>query len=213
MGNKVNPIGLRLGILTTWSSRWFFSDKKLYRHTLVEDVKVRKFLFASLKQAGITQVEIERNLSGINLILHAARPGIIIGHGGKGLEEIKGSILKTLKILPKNKNKFKLDIKVEQVKKPYLSARYTVEYLCERIIKNFSHRSLVHRVMDKVMESGALGVKVVFSGRIRGANIARCEKYQLGKVPLSSIKANIDYADTPALTRNGYVGIKVWICQ
>jgi small subunit ribosomal protein S3 len=212
MGNKVNPIGLRLGVLNTWNSRWFFSDRKLYRKNILEDLKIRRFLFEKLRSAGITQVEIERSLSGINLIIHAARPGIIIGHGGKGLEEIKNQVLDISQVPDKSKSKFKLEIKVEQIKKPFLSAAYTAEHLRERIVKNFNHRSLVHKVMDKVMESGAKGVKVVFSGRIRGANIARREKYQLGKVPLSSIKENIDYAISPALTRNGYVGIKVFIC-
>lgn len=213
MGKKVNPLALRLGVLTTWNSRWFFTDKKLFRTSLLQDIKIRKFLFNTLKGAGLTQVEIERSLSGMTFVLHAVRPGIIIGRGGKNLEEIKNTVLGILNIAPAQKAKYKLDIKVEQVKKPFLSARYVGEQIAEKIARNFAHRSLAHKTMDRVMESGARGVKIVFSGRIRGANIARVEKFQLGTVPLSSIAISIDYASTPALTRNGYVGIKVWICH
>jgi small subunit ribosomal protein S3 len=212
MGKKVNALGLRLGVLTTWNSRWMFADRKLNREALAQDIRIRKFLFKELVASGLTQIEIERNLSGLTLILHAVRPGIIIGRGGKNLEEVKNKVMGILKIAPTQKAKYKLELKVEQVKKPFLSARYVGEYISEKIVRNFSHRSLAHKTMDKVMESGAKGVKIVFGGRIRGANIARVEKFQTGTVPLSSIKENVDYATIPALTRNGYVGIKVWIC-
>lgn len=214
MGNKVNAHALRLGISKTWDSRWFFSNNKLFRVSLLEDLKIRKFLMKKYQPSGLTQVEIERSLSGMNLILHSVRPGMIIGRGGKGLEDVKQKVMEFLKLQKtKDKDKFKLEIKVEQVKKPFLSARYVAEYISERIAKNFPHRGLVHSTMEKAKESGASGIKVALGGRIRGANIARREKYQIGKVPLSSVKADIDYASSPALTRNGYVGIKVWICR
>jgi len=214
MGNKVNANALRLGISKTWDSRWFFSNNKLFRESLLQDLKIRRFLMKKYQSAGLTQVEIERSLSGMNLILHSVRPGMIIGRGGKGLEEVKQKVMELLSLkLAKEKDKFKLEIKVEQVKKPFLSARYVADYISERIAKNFPHRGLVHSTMEKVKESGAAGVKVALGGRIRGANIARREKYQIGTVPLSSVKADIDYASSPALTRNGYVGIKVWICR
>jgi len=214
MGNKVNANALRLGISKTWDSRWFFSNNKLFRESLLQDLKIRRFLMKKYQSAGLTQVEIERSLSGMNLILHSVRPGMIIGRGGKGLEEVKQKVMELLSLkLAKEKDKFKLEIKVEQVKKPFLSARYVADYISERIAKNFPHRGLVHSTMEKVKESGAFGVKVALGGRIRGANIARREKYQIGTVPLSSVKADIDYASSPALTRNGYVGIKVWICR
>lgn len=214
MGNKVNANALRLGISKTWDSRWFFSNNKLFRDSLFQDIKIREHLLRKFQSAGLTQVEIERSLSGMNLILHSVRPGMIIGRGGKGLEEVKTKIMNLLNIRAKSdREKFKLEIKVEQVKKPFLSARYVADYMSERIAKNFPHRGLVHNTMSKVKESGALGVKVTLSGRIRGANIARREKYQIGKVPLSSVRADIDYAISPSLTRNGYVGIKVWICR
>lgn len=214
MGNKVNANALRLGISKTWDSRWFFSSNKLFRESLLQDLRLRQFLMTKYQSAGLTQVEIERSLSGMNLILHSVRPGMIIGRGGKGLEEVKQKVMDLLKLkLAKDKDKFKLDIKVEQVKKPFLSARYVADYISERIAKNFPHRGLVHSTMEKVKESGASGVKIILGGRIRGANIARREKYQLGTVPLSSVKADIDYANSPSLTRYGYVGIKVWICR
>lgn len=214
MGNKVNPNALRLGISKTWDSRWFFSNNRLFRESLLQDIRIRRYLMKKFSVAGLTQVEIERSLSGMNLILHSVRPGMIIGRGGKGLEEVKMHVMKLISIkAKKDKEKFKLEIKVEQVKKPFLSARYVAEYMSERIARNFPHRGLIHGTMDKVRESGAKGVKVAIGGRIRGANIARHEKYQIGKVPLSSVRADIDYAASPALTRNGYVGIKVWICR
>jgi small subunit ribosomal protein S3 len=121
--------------------------------------------------------------------------------------------MRILKIQKKEQEKFSLDLKVEQFKKPFLSARYTADYIGERIVKNFSHRNLAHNVMERVMESGAKGVKVMYSGRIRGANIARTEKFQQGTVPLSSIREDVDFAHKPALTRTGYVGVKVWISR
>lgn len=213
MGNKVNPNGYRLGVTRSWNSRWFAADKAQYRSYLLQDVILRDFLRKKFENAGLVYIEIERNLSGMRIILSAVRPGIIIGKGGKGLEEIRFHILNLLKIEKKERDKFSLDIKVEQYKKPFLSARYTADYIGERIVKNFSHRNLAHNVMERVMESGAKGVKVMYSGRIRGANIARVEKFQMGTVPLSSIKADIDFAHKPALTRAGYVGVKVWISR
>ena len=214
MGNKVNANALRLGISKTWDSRWFFSNNHLFKESLVQDIKIRRFLMKKFEAAGLTQVEIERSLSGMNLILHSVRPGMIIGRGGKGLEEVKNKIMEFLKIVSKKEmEKFKLEIKVEQVKQPFLSARYVAQYMSERIAKNFPHRGLVHSTMDKVKENGAKGIKITLGGRLRGANIARREKYQVGKVPLSSVKADIDYAGSASLTRNGYVGIKVWICK
>lgn len=213
MGNKVNPNGYRLGILHTWSSRWFAPDKHQYRKYLFEDVQIRKMLRERFMNAGLVSVEIERSLSGMRIVMSAVRPGIIIGRGGKGLEDLRKVILTLLKVPVAEQSKYTLDLKIEQFKKPFLSARYTADYIAERIIKNFSHRNLAHNTMDRVMESGAKGVKVMYSGRIRGASIARREKYQLGTVPLSSIREDVDFAHTPALTRNGYVGVKVWICR
>lgn len=213
MGNKVNPRGYRLGVQHTWNSRWFVSDNGLYKKYLLEDIAIRKELMAQFTNAGLISVEIERNLSGMRITMHAARPGIIIGRGGKGLDQVKKMVLQKLDIIKAEQDKYKLDLKIEQYKKPFLSAQYTAVHVAERIVRNFSHRSLAHNVINRVMESGAKGVKIAYAGRIRGANIARREKFQLGKVPLSSIRENIDFAHVPALTRNGYIGIKVWICR
>lgn len=214
MGNKVNPLGYRLGIQHTWNSRWFVSDKGQYKKYLLQDLIIRKTLMSQFTNAGLVSVEIERNLSGMRITMYAVRPGIIIGRGGKGLDQVKKMVLSHVGAISKvEKDKFKLDLRIEQYKKPFLSARYTAEHVAERIVRNFSHRSLAHNVINRVMESGAKGVKIAYAGRIRGANIARREKFQVGKVPLSSIRENIDFAHVPALTRNGYIGIKVWICR
>ncbi|MCS7092958.1 MAG: 30S ribosomal protein S3 [Patescibacteria group bacterium] len=212
MGQKVHPIGFRLGGLYNWSSRWFFSDKKRYRETLISDLKIREVLREKLSFAAVTQIEIERAINKITLIIHSVKPGVIIGKGGKGLEEIKKMIEPILKKTEKGRD-IKIDIKIEQVKKPYLSAYYVAQWIAERLIKNLPHRSVVHLAMNKVMESGAKGVKVQLGGRIAGAEISRREKYFQGTIPTSTMREEIDFASYPALTRSGYVGVKVWICK
>jgi len=212
MGQKVHPKGLRLGIIFNWSSRWFFSSKKLYRDTLISDIKIRDGLMKKLAYASVTQVDIERAINKITLIIYSVKPGMIIGRGGKGLEEIKKYVLSFLG-QKKGKKEVKVDIKIEPVKKPYLNAYYVSQSIAEKLVKNFPHRALVHHAMDRVMEAGAKGVKIQLGGRIAGAEISRREKYFLGTVPTSTIREEIDFAKYPALTRSGYVGVKVWIAK
>ncbi len=212
MGQKVNPKGLRLGIIYNWNSRWFFSNKKLYRESLISDVMIRDLLMKKLAYASVTQIDIERAINKITLIIYSVKPGMIIGRGGKGLEEIKKYISPYLKKNDKNKE-LKVDIKIEQVKKPYLNAYYVAQSIAEKLVRNFPHRSVVHNAMNKVMEAGAKGVKVQLGGRIAGAEISRREKYFQGTIPTSTIREDIDFAHFPALTKSGYVGVKVWICR
>ncbi|GIW64099.1 MAG: 30S ribosomal protein S3 [Patescibacteria group bacterium] len=212
MGQKVHPKGLRLGIIYNWNSRWFFSNKKLYRESLISDVMIRDLLMKKLAYASVTQIDIERAINKITLIIYSVKPGMIIGRGGKGLEEIKKYISPYLKKNDKNKE-LKVDIKIEQVKKPYLNAYYVAQSIAEKLVRNFPHRSVVHNAMDKVMEAGAKGVKVQLGGRIAGAEISRREKYFQGTIPTSTIREDIDFASFPALTKSGYVGVKVWICR
>ncbi|MCX7955736.1 MAG: 30S ribosomal protein S3 [Patescibacteria group bacterium] len=212
MGQKVNPKGLRLGIIYNWNSRWFFSDKKKYKENLISDLKIRETLMNKLSYASVTQIDIERAINKITLIIYSVKPGMIIGKGGKGLEEIKKHIEPFLKKTEKDK-KFKIDIKIEQVKKPYLNAYYVAQGIAEKLVKNLPHRSVVHSVMNKVIESGAKGIKVQLGGRIAGAEISRREKYFQGTIPTSTIREEIDFAHYPALTKSGYVGVKVWICK
>src|SRR3989344_3575512 len=212
MGQKVNPRGLRLGIIYNWNSRWFFSNKKAYREALTSDVAIRDTLMRKLSFASITQVDIERAINKVTLIIYSVKPGMIIGRGGKGLEDVKKYIAKYLKTDGKTKE-FKLDIKIEPVKKPYLSAYYVAQTVAEKIVKGFPHRSVVHNSMNRVIEAGGRGVKIQLGGRIAGAEISRREKYFQGTIPTSTIREDVDFARFPALTRSGYVGVKVWLCR
>ncbi len=212
MGQKVNPRGLRLGIIYNWNSRWFFSNKKAYREALTSDVAIRDTLMKKLSFASITQVDIERAINKMTLIIYSVKPGMIIGRGGQGLEDVKKYIARHLKADGKSKE-FKLDIKIEPVKKPYLSAYYVAQSVAEKIIRGFPHRSVVHNTMNRVIEAGGRGVKIQLGGRIAGAEISRREKYFQGTIPTSTIREDVDFARYPALTRSGYVGIKVWLCR
>jgi len=212
MGQKVHPKGFRLGIVFNWSSRWFFSSKKNYREVLFSDAKIREGLMKNLSHAAVTQVDIERVIKKITVIIFSVKPGVIIGRGGKGLEEVKNFILQFLPNT-KNKKEIKVEIKIEPVKRPYLNAYYVAQSIAEKLVKNFPHRMVVHQAMNRVMEAGAKGVKIQLGGRIGGAEISRREKYFEGTVPTSTIREEIDYAVYPALTRSGYVGVKVWIAK
>lgn len=212
MGQKVHPRGLRLGVIYNWSSRWFFSNKKIYRENLKADLKIRKSLTEKLSFASVTQIDVERAINKVTLIIYSVKPGMIIGRGGKGLEEIKKFIGQYLKGSEKNKES-KLDIKIEPVKKPYLSANFVAQSIAEKLVRNFPHRSVVHNSMNRVMEAGGKGVKIQLGGRIAGAEISRREKYFQGTIPTSTIREEIDFARYPALTKSGYIGVKVWICK
>src|SRR3990167_10374900 len=148
MGQKVHPRGLRLGILYNWSSRWFFSNKKAYRQALLSDSKIRSLLLNKLSYAAVTEIDIERAINKITLIIHSVKPGMIIGRGGKGLEEIKKFILSYLALDKKGKAA-KLEIKIEPVKRPYLNAYYVSQTIAEKLIKNFPHRSVIHNTMSR----------------------------------------------------------------
>jgi len=212
MGQKVHPKGFRLGIIFNWNSRWFFSSKKNYREALISDAKIREGLMKKLAYAAVTQVDIERAIKKITVIIFSVKPGVIIGRGGKGLEEVKNFILQFLPNT-KNKKEIKVEIKIEPVKRPYLNAYYVAQSIAEKLVKNFPHRMVVHQAMNRVIEAGAKGVKIQLGGRIGGAEISRREKYFEGTVPTSTIREEIDYAAYPALTRSGYVGVKVWIAK
>lgn len=212
MGQKVNPFGLRLGILYNWKSRWFFSNKKTFRETLSSDIRIRDKLMKKFSFASVTNIEIERAIKKITVTLYSVKPGMIIGRGGKGLEEVKKFIVEELR-LKKDEKENKVDLKIEPVKKPYLSAYFVAQSVAEKLVRNFPHRSLVHNTMNRVMEAKAKGVKIQLSGRIAGAEISRQEKYFQGTIPASTIREDVEFARYPALTKSGYVGVKVWICR
>lgn len=212
MGQKVHPRGLRLGIIYNWNSRWFFSNKRSFKDSLISDLKIRKALMNKLAFSSVTQIDIERAINRITLIIYAVKVGMIIGRGGKGLEEIKQFVIDNLGKGEKIKE-LKIDIKIEPVKKPFLNAYYVSQLVAEKLVRNFPHRSTVHNAMNKVMEAGAKGVKIQLGGRVGGAEISRREKYFLGTIPTSTIREEVDFARYPALTRSGYVGVKIWICK
>ncbi len=213
MGQKVHPKGLRLGVINQWDSRWMFSNKNIYRSSILADVKIRKGIIEKFKFAVVTQVEIERAINKITVIIHSAKPGMIIGRGGKGLEDVKKFITDTIGSKKVEDEKIKIDLKVEPVKKPYLNAYYVALDIANKLVRNMPHRVIVHQAMDRVKEAGAKGIKIQLGGRINGASISRREKYYQGSVPTSTIREDVDFSRVPALTKSGYIGVKVWISR
>ncbi len=212
MGKKIHPIGFRLGPVYTWTSRWF-ATKNRYKTLVLEDAKIRKALMAKLKAAGIARIEIERSINKISLTLFVSRPGVVIGRGGAGMDDLKKHIISNLLTLnPEDKNAQKVDIKVEAVKEPNLDAYLVAVNIADQLAKRLPAKRVMKQSVEKAMVAGAKGIKIRLGGRINGAEIARVEKAKDGVVPLSSIKERIDFAAYPAYTRSGYIGVKVWIC-
>jgi len=212
MGQKINPQILRLGPLYNWESRWF--SQKQYKQTVLEDYHLRKALMEKLKYTGIARVEIERSINNIRFILYVARPGMVIGRAGSGLEDIKKFINELFEKYhhQKNQKQFpKVDIKVEPVKEPNLDAYLVARNVADQLIRRLPHKRVLGQTSERVMSAGAKGVRILLAGRVGGAEIARREKIQVGTVPLSTIRAHITFASVPSLTKKGYVGVKVWI--
>ncbi|MBU1326905.1 30S ribosomal protein S3 [Patescibacteria group bacterium] len=224
MGQKIHPHGFRLGPVFTWGSRWFAHGRR-YGELLLEDVRLRRELFIRLKTAGLAQVEIERSINKVKIILHVSRPGVVIGRGGSGLEEVKKFIEKFIQAQPPKGsgsqissnmpplNKTKVELSVEPVKDPNLNAYLVAVNITDQLARRIHHKRVCNQTLDRVMASGAKGIRIMLAGRIAGAEISRKEKYKAGSVPLSTIRERIDYAEVPALTKSGYIGVKVWICR
>lgn len=224
MGQKINPKGYRIGPVYGWESRWYSGDKQ-YKELLLADVKLREALFLKLKPAGLSQVEIERSINKITVRLHVSRPGLVIGRGGAGLEELKKYVEVFLNKPLYNFNphfpvrargkegRLKVEVAVEPVKEPNLNAYLVATNIADQLVKRMPAKRICNQTINRVMTSGARGVKIALAGRIGGAEIARREKFQLGTIPLSTIREDIDYAQVPALTKSGYIGVKVWICK
>ncbi len=206
MGQKVHPVGFRIGTQTTWSSRWFGAGKK-YAQYLLEDIKIRDTLMKKLRPAGISKVEIERSVNKMKVILYVSRPGILIGRGGSGLQDLKKFLMKELAIKEENA----LEIAPMDIKAPDLNAYLVAVNVSEQLIRRMPAARVMNQAVERVMRSGAKGVKVALAGRIGGAEIARREWKAQGAMPLHTLRSDIDYAQYPALTKSGYVGIKVWI--
>ena len=207
MGKKVNPKILRMGITKTWASIWFESGDK-YIKNVRQDVLVRKYLIREFKEAGIDKVEIIRSLNKIEITVSTAKPGLIIGRGGNGVEELKKKLhtqfLKSFRM-------GEISLNIKEANRPNLSSQIIVQSMILDIEKRMPFRKVMKQTIGKAERAGALGVKVVISGRLNGAEIARTEKLVSGKVPLQTLRADIDYARGAAHTTYGAIGIKVWI--
>lgn len=212
MGQKVHPIGFRTGSFLPWRSRWFATGREA-SNFLIEDVKIREMLMKKLALAGVVSVEIERLSKSIVVGVAVSRPGVVIGRGGVGIEDVKKSILEVMAehrggVMPKN---VKIEIPVREVKQPDLAAQLVLTRIISDLERRLPHRRSVTKAMERVMQAGALGVKIQLSGRIGGADISRVEKYHQGSMPAQTLRRVIDYAEAPASLKKGYVGIKVWI--
>jgi small subunit ribosomal protein S3 len=211
MGQKVNPIGIRVGTFIPWKSRWF-AESGNFKNFLIEDIKIRRELTKKLKLAGLTGVEIERLPKSMVVTITVSRPGVVIGRGGTGIEDVKKYILGIMsKVRGKPVKDLKIDIRINEVKNPELSAYLVAERIAGEMERRVPHRRAVQRAIERVMAAGALGIKVVVGGRINGAEISRVEKFHEGSVPSQTLREDIDYAQVPALLKRGYVGVKVWI--
>jgi small subunit ribosomal protein S3 len=201
MGQKIHPVGLRLGITRTWDSRWF--EKKHYKDWLHEDVKIRKYFTRWMRPAAISKIEIERRANQARVIVNTGKPGIIIGKRGVGIEEIR----KNLELLTGKS----VQVNVMEIKHPELDARLVAQNIVDQLEKRIAFRRAMKQAIMRTMKAGARGVKVQVSGRLGGAEIARTERNADGKVPLHTLRADIDYANVEAFTTFGRIGVKVWI--
>lgn len=209
MGQKVNPHLVRLQIIYSWDSRWF--SQKQYKEMVLEDYKIRKLLMDRLKQAGVARIEIERSINSIKLLVYVSRPGMVIGRAGTGIEELKKAILAFLVANRQTKQTPRLDVRIEPVKEPNLDAFLVAKNIADQLVRRLPHKRVMTQSVERVMNAGGKGVRIILSGRIAGAEISRREKMQKGTVPLSTLRASIEFASVPALTKKGYIGVKVWI--
>ncbi len=202
MGQKVNPIGMRLQVNRTWDSRWYADDKD-YGNLLLEDLKIRDFIKKEAKQAGISRVIIERPHKKCRVTIHAARPGVIIGKKGADIEVLRSKL--------GNFTKSDVNLNIVEVRKPEVDAALVAESIAQQLERRVSFRRAMKRSVQNAMRMGALGIRVNVAGRLGGAEIARTEWYREGRVPLHTLRADIDYSLAEAMTPYGIIGIKVWI--
>ena len=202
MGQKVNPHGLRVGVIKDWGSRWYASDEKV-GDLIVEDQKIRKYLKKTLYGAGVPKIEIERSADTVTIYLHCARPGVVIGKGGEQIEQYR---LAVEKLIGK-----KVKLNIVEVKNPDMNAQLVAENIAQQLEKRISHRRAMKNAMARAMRAGAKGIKVCCSGRLGGREIAGVEHYHEGTIPLQTIRADIEYGFAEAATTFGRIGVKVWI--
>ncbi len=208
MGQKVNPVGYRTGVMIGWKSRWYAS-KEEFATLLLEDKKIREFIkkhpTKNYKAAGIDRIEIERTRDEVKVILHVARPGLIIGKKGQEIEILQEEL--------QNLVGRRINLKIEEIGRPELQAQLVAEKICEQLSKRASFRRCMKRALEETMDAGAKGIKIQLAGRLGGAEMARREKQIAGSIPLSTLRAKIDYGFAEAMTPQGHIGCQVWINQ
>lgn len=201
MGQKVNPHGIRLGIVKTWDAKWY-ADKE-YADQLHEDIKIRRELKSRLKEAGVSRIETERSKNRLRITIHTAKPGMVIGRGGSGIEQVKDQLKKF--------TDKKVDINIAEIKQPDMDATLVAENIAGQLERRIAFRRAMKQCVQRTMRLGAKGIKVAVGGRLGGAEIARKESYREGSIPLHTLRADIDYGTAEAHTTYGRIGVKVWI--
>ena len=208
MAHKVHPFSFRLGSTTQWPSRWF-ARKQGFRQNLKQDLELRAFFKKELKDAALNRVDIERSRGTLTIIVHTAKPGLVIGRSGTGIEDLKKKVLKTF--FPATAKTTHLNLSVQEVARPGLESNLVAQGVVSDLERRMPFRRVLKMTLERVKKAGALGAKVVVSGRLNGAEIARTEKLSWGKIPLTNLRADIDYTQTFARTMAGVIGVKVWI--
>jgi len=203
MGQKVNPIGFRLGIASDWNSKWF-ANKGAYAENLHSDLKVREFLRKKLAQASVSRIEIKRPAKKCHITIHTARPGVVIGKKGEDIDALRAELVKMMPGID-------VDVSIEEIRKPELDAYLVAEGIAQQLERRIMFRRAMKRAVQNTMRLGALGIKVRVSGRLNGSEIARSEWYREGRVPLHTLRADIDYGFAESATTYGIIGVKVWI--
>ena len=202
MGQKINPTGFRLSISRNWASRWYASNRN-FAGMLAEDIKVREYLKAKLKNAAVSRVLIERPAKNARITIYSARPGVVIGKKGEDIEALKKELSRQLGV--------PVAVNIEEVRKPEIDAKLIADSITQQLEKRIMFRRAMKRAMQNAMRLGALGIKIMSSGRLNGIEIARCEWYREGRVPLHTLRADIDYGTSEAKTTYGIIGVKVWV--
>lgn len=206
MGQKVNPVGFRLGVYRGWKSRWFARAED-YGNLILEDIKIRKYVEATLENAEVADVEIERAGNNLRILINSARPGAVIGRKGQEVDTLRNELARILG------KKYNIEISVKEVKQPELNAAIVAKSIAAQLVKRVSYKKAMRSAANSALRAGAKGVKLRCAGRLNGAEIARCEGMHLGSIPLHTLRADIDYAEAKAITTYGVIGVKVWICK
>lgn len=204
MGQKVNPIGFRLGVYRDWDARWF--ARKSYGAEVLEDLRIRDYLNRTLAHAEVARIEIEKAGDGVRVVIHCGRPGIVIGKKGQDIETLKSDLATLLK-------KNNVEVSVQEVKSPELNATLVAKSMADQLVKRASFKKVMKKAALSAIKSGAKGIKICCSGRLNGAEIARQEWTRVGSIPLHTLRSDVDYGVAEAKTTYGIIGIKVWICK